>query len=323
MGEKQKQWQILSSWAPKSLWMVTAAWNSKMLALWKKSCDKPRYCMKKQKHHFADKGPYSESYGFSSSRVWMWELDHKEGWATKNWCFWIVVLKKTLESPLDSRRSNQSILKEISPEYSLEGLMLKLQYFGYLRWTADSLEKTLMLGKIEVEGEGDDRGWDGWMASPTQWTWVWANSRRWWRTGKPGMLQSMVLQRAGHNWATEQHQKVLQLKIRKTNNPIKKGEEDLSKYFSKDIQVVSRYMKKCSISCDTVLKTWDSSRTKGKYVVTGNDMFWRRDGAGIKGKSEALQETGTLCVCSVGRPYLTLCDPMNYCPSGSSVHGIF
>ena len=156
MGEKQKQWQILSSWAPESLWMVTAAWNSKMLALWKKSCDKPRYCMKKQKHHFADKGPYSESYGFSSSCVWMWELDHKEGWATKNWCFWIVVLKKTLESPLDSRRSNQSILKEISPEYSLEGLMLKLQYFGYLRWTADSLEKTLMLGKVEGRRK---RGW--------------------------------------------------------------------------------------------------------------------------------------------------------------------
>ena len=83
----------------------------------------------------ADKGPSSQSYGFPSSHVWMWELDHKEGWASKNWCFWTVVLEKTLESPLDwSRRSNQSILKEISPEYSLEGLMLKLkrQYFGHL-----------------------------------------------------------------------------------------------------------------------------------------------------------------------------------------------
>ena len=112
MGKKQKQWQILFSWAPKSLWMVTAAWNWKMLALWKKSYDKPRYCIKKQKHHFANKGPYSESYGFSSSRVCMWELDHKEDWATKNWCFWIVALKKTLKSPLNSRRSNQSILRE-------------------------------------------------------------------------------------------------------------------------------------------------------------------------------------------------------------------
>ena len=89
--------------------------------------------------------------GFSSGHVWMWELDYKEDWAPKNWCFWTVVLEKTLESPLDCRRSNQSILKEISPECSLEGLILKLklQYFGHLMWRTDSLEKTLMLGKIE------------------------------------------------------------------------------------------------------------------------------------------------------------------------------
>ena len=107
---------------------------------------------------------------------------------------------------LELQRSNQSILKEISPEYSLEGLMLKLklQYFGHLILRADSLEKALMLGKIEARGKGDDRGWNGWMASLTQWTWVWTSSRRWWRTGKPGMLQSMGLQRVGHKWATEQ-----------------------------------------------------------------------------------------------------------------------
>ena len=88
---------------------------------------------------------------FSSSQVWMLDLDYKESWAPKNWCFWTVVLEKTLESPLDSSRSNQSFLMEISPEYSLEGLILKLelQYLGYLMWRADSLEKTLMLGKIE------------------------------------------------------------------------------------------------------------------------------------------------------------------------------
>ena len=88
----------------------------------------------------------------------MWELDCEEGWALKNWCFWTVVLEETLESPLDARRSNQSILKEIGPEYSLEGLMLKLklQYFGHLMRRADSLEKTLMLGKIE----GRRRGWE-------------------------------------------------------------------------------------------------------------------------------------------------------------------
>ena len=104
---------------------------------------------------------------------------------------------------LGLQRSNGSILKEISPEYSLEGpmLKLKLQYFTD-SWT-DSLEKTLMLGKIEVGGEGDDGGWDGWMASPTQWTWVWVSSGNLWWTGKPGMLQSMGLQRVGHDWVTE------------------------------------------------------------------------------------------------------------------------
>ena len=98
-------------------------------------------------------------------------------------CSW-----RLLRVPWTVRRSNQSILKDISPEYSLEGLMLKLklQYFGHLMWRTDSLEKTLMLG-----GEGNDRGWDGWMASLTQWTWVWVSSVSWWWTGKPGILQSM------------------------------------------------------------------------------------------------------------------------------------
>ena len=121
--------------------MVTAAMKLKVLAPWKKGYDKPRQYIKKQRYHFANKGPYSQSYGFSSSLAQMWELDHKEGWVLKNWCFQIVMLEKTLESPLDSqaRRSNQSILKEINPEYSLEGLMLKLQYFDHLMGRADSL----------------------------------------------------------------------------------------------------------------------------------------------------------------------------------------
>ena len=126
--------------------IISHFWNSKTLAPWKKSYDKPRRCIKKQRRHFANKGPSSQSYGFSSSHVQMWELDHKEGWAPKNWCFWILVLVKTLETPL---RSNQSLLKETNPEYSLEGLMLKLQYSGHLMWRADSLENILMLGKIE------------------------------------------------------------------------------------------------------------------------------------------------------------------------------
>ena len=138
----------------------------------------------------------------------IWELGYKESWALKNWCFWTVVLEKTLESPLDCKRSNQSTLKEISPEYSLEGLMvkLKLQYLCHLMWRTDSLEKTRpwCWARLKAGGEGDDRGWDAWMASLTQWIWIWASSWRWWRTGKPGVLQFMGSQRVGHDWMTKQ-----------------------------------------------------------------------------------------------------------------------
>ena len=144
-----------------------------------------------------------KGYGFSSGHVWMWELDCKESWVPKNWCFWTVVLEKTLESPLDCKRSNQSILKEISPRCSLEELMLKLklQYFGHLMQRADSLEKTLMLGRLRAGGEGDDRGWDGWMASPTHWTWAGVDSGSLGWRGRPGVLRFMGLQRVGHDWA--------------------------------------------------------------------------------------------------------------------------
>ena len=120
-------------------------------------------------HHFVDKAKYSQSYGFSRSHVWMWELDHEEGWVPKNWCFQTVVLEKTFKSLLDRRRSNQSSLKEISPEYSWEGLMLKLklQYFGHLMWRTGSLEKTPLLGKIEGRRrqQTDDEmvGWHHWL----------------------------------------------------------------------------------------------------------------------------------------------------------------
>ena len=116
------------------------------------------------------------------------------------WCW-----RRLLRGPWTARRSNQSILKEISPGISLEGMMLKLklQYFGHLMRRVDSLEKTLMLGGIGGRGEGDDRGWDGWMASLTRWMWVWVNSRSWWWTGRPGMLWFMRSQRVGHNWATD------------------------------------------------------------------------------------------------------------------------
>ena len=129
----------------------------------------------------------------------MWELDHKEGWMSKNWCFWTVVLEKSLEVPWTARRSNQSILKEIHPQYSLEELMLKLQNFGHLMESANSLGNPWCWERLKAGGEEDNRGWDGWMASSTQETWIWASPRRWRRTGKPGVLQSMAFQRVGHN----------------------------------------------------------------------------------------------------------------------------
>ena len=113
--------------------------------------DKPRQHIKNQRCHFAKKGPSSQRYGFSSSHVWMWELDYKEDWVLKNRCFEPWCWRRLLRVPWTVRRSNQSILKEINPEYSLEGLIwkLNLQYFSHLMQRADSLEKTLMLGKIE------------------------------------------------------------------------------------------------------------------------------------------------------------------------------
>ena len=127
----------------------------------------------------------------------MWELEHKEGWARKNGCFLTVVFKKTLESHWDY---NQSILKEINSEYSLEGLMLTSQYSGHLTWRVDSLERPWCWERLRA-GEADDRGWNG-MA----WTWVWPKSGRLWRTGKPDVLQSMGSQWVGHDWVTEQQQ---------------------------------------------------------------------------------------------------------------------
>ena len=107
---------------------------------------------------------------FCSSHVWMWELDYKEIWVLKNRCFWTVVLEKTLENPLDSKKVQESILKEISPEFSLEGLMmkLKLQCFVHLIGRTDSSERLWCWERLKVGGEGDNRGWDGWMALPAQ-----------------------------------------------------------------------------------------------------------------------------------------------------------
>ena len=124
-----------------------------------------------------------------------WTIKKAECWridAFELWCW-----KRFLRVPWTSGRSNQSILKETSPEYSLEGQMLKgkLQYFGHLLRKTDSLEKTLMLARLKAGREWEDRGWDSWRASPARWTWVWASSGSWWWTRKPGVLQFMGSQR--------------------------------------------------------------------------------------------------------------------------------
>ena len=129
-----------------------------------------------------------------------WIIKKAECWridAFELWCW-----RRLLRVPWTARRSNQSILKEVSPEYSLEGLMLKLKlpYFGHLIKKLTHLKRSWCWERLKAGGEGDDRGWDGWMASPALWTWAWAGSGSWWCIGKPGMLWSMGLQRVRHDW---------------------------------------------------------------------------------------------------------------------------
>ena len=177
-----------------------------MLAPWKKSYDKPRQCIKKHRHCFADKGPSSQSLGFSNSHVWMWELDHKESWELKNWRFWTVVLEKTLESPLDCKE-----IKPVHPKRNQSWIFIgrtDAEAEAPIRWPPDV--KSWLIRKDPDTGNywmQEKKGkTDGWMPSLTRWTWVWVNSRSWWWTGRPGMLQSMGSQRVGHDWVTEHHQ---------------------------------------------------------------------------------------------------------------------
>ena len=155
-------------------------WNWKMLAPWKKSYDQPRQSIKMQRHYFANKDPSSQSYGFSSSHVWMWELDHKESWEPKTWCFWTVMLKKTLESPLDCRE-----IKPVNRKGSQSWIFL-----GRIDAEAETPILWSPNAKNWLTGKDPDSGKDWrqkekrmtedemvWMASLTQWTWVWASSR--------------------------------------------------------------------------------------------------------------------------------------------------
>ena len=134
----------------------------------------PRQYTEKQRHYLADKSPSSQSYGFSRSHVWMrlypYMLDYKESWGQKNWCFELLCWRRLLRVPWTARRSNQSILKEISPEYPLERLMLKLKlkYFDHLMGRTDSLEKTWCWERFKAREEGNNRGWECWMVSLTQ-----------------------------------------------------------------------------------------------------------------------------------------------------------
>ena len=136
----------------------------------------------------------------------MWELDCEEGWVPKNWCFWAVVLEKTLENPLDYKE-----IQPVHPKGDQSWVFIgrtDAEAETPILWPPH--EKSWLIGKDPdagrdwgAGGEGDDRGWNGWMVSLTQWTWVWVDSRSWWWTGRPGMLRFMGLQRVRHDWATE------------------------------------------------------------------------------------------------------------------------
>ena len=190
---------------PKSLQMVTAAMKLKDTYSLEEKLWPPRQHIEKQRHYFANKGLSSQGYGFSCGHVWTRELDCEERWAPNNWCFWTVVLEKSLESPLD--------YKEIQPVYSKGDQ--PWVFFGRNDAKAETPVlwpphvKSWLIGQdwcwegLGAGGKGDDRGWDGWMASLTRCTWVWVNSGSWWWTGRPGVLWFMGLQRVGHDWATE------------------------------------------------------------------------------------------------------------------------
>ena len=190
MGKQWKQWETLFYWAPKSLQLVTKAMK---LLFGRKAMTNLDSILKNRDITLPTKVRIVKAVVFPvvmcGCESWTIKMaEHQRIDAFELWCW-----RRLLRVPWAARRSNQSILKEINPKYSLEGL--KLQYFGHMMQRADSERLRAW--------EGDDRGSDGWMASLTRWTWVWANSGSWWWTGKPGVLQSMRLQRIGHDWVTE------------------------------------------------------------------------------------------------------------------------
>ena len=194
MGKQQKQRQTSFFGLHNHCRWWLQPWNYKTLAPWKKSYDQPRRHIKKQRQRFANKGLSGQSYDFSSSYVWIWGLDYKESWAQKNWCFWRSVLEKILESPLDC--------KEIQPVNPKGNHWIFIHWKDWCWiWNSNTLttwceelthwKRPWCWERLKAGGKGDDRGWDGWMAPPTRWKWVWVSSRSWWRIGKPGMGQAV------------------------------------------------------------------------------------------------------------------------------------
>ena len=185
----------------------------------KKSYDQPRQHTKKQKHYFVNKGPISQGYGFTSSHVWMRELDYKESWVSKNWCFWTVILEKTLGSLLDCKE-----IQTINPKGNQSWIFIgrtDAEAETPILWLTDAKnwligkDPGMMLGKTEGRRR---RGWQrmsGWMVSLTRWTWVRVNSRSWWWTGRPGVLRFMgsqgdMIERLNWNelnWTREEKKK--------------------------------------------------------------------------------------------------------------------
>ena len=185
--------------------MVTAAIKLKDAYSLERKLWPTRQHIKKQRQYFINKGPSSQGYGFSCGHVWMWELDRKESWALKNWCFWTVVLEKTLESPLDCKeiqpvhhKGDQSWVFIRRTDFEAETPIFSPPEAKSSHW-----KRPWCWERLRAGGEGDDRGWDGWMALLPRWTWVWVNSGSWQWTGRPGVLWFMGLQRVRHDWATK------------------------------------------------------------------------------------------------------------------------
>ena len=205
MGKQRKQWEIILGGSKITADDDCSHEIKRYLLFGRKAMTNLDNILKSRDINLAKKGPSSQSYSFCSSHVWIWELDYKESWAPKNWCFWTVVLEKTLESSLDC--------KGIKPVHPKGKSVLNIHWKDWCwSWNSNTLatwckelthlKRPWCWERLKTGGERN-RGWDGWMTSLTQWTWAWGNSGNWWWTGRSGLLQSMGSQRVGDNWATE------------------------------------------------------------------------------------------------------------------------